>query len=372
MYSDLNLLWESWLSVFTNNTNEAIVNKFQNKNEDDYFDLMLESFKSAFNILKPNRWMSIEFHNSKSSIWRHIQNAIIQSGFVIAQVATLDKKIATLNQNTQDNAVNNDLLINAYKPSENFYLNFFKKSGRNMEKEFIKMHLEKLPIESNSERTQQMLYSKLIAQYIQNSFEVSMDATEFYKMLRDGFKEINGFWFNKDQIEIYEHYLKLTNAFDKETLNQQILGVTDEKSAIIWLSQFLQSPKTYSDISISFFKNLLISQDKIPELKQMLDENFITEDGKYQLPSSIEVKEKEKIREKGLFKEFNEVLMEIQSSKTKYEEGEVRKEAILHGLMKLYKDKDVDTIKLIGERIDRKIIDSDEDISIIIDWALYN
>ena len=41
------------------------------------------------------------------------------------------------------------------------------------------------------------------------------------------------------------------------------------------------------------------------------------------------------------------------------------------GLMNLYKEKDVDTINLLGERIDKKIIESDDDISAIIDWAKY-
>ena len=39
--------------------------------------------------------------------------------------------------------------------------------------------------------------------------------------------------------------------------------------------------------------------------------------------------------------------------------------------MKLYKEKDIDQIKLLGDRLDRKIIDSDDDISAIVDWAMY-
>ena len=39
--------------------------------------------------------------------------------------------------------------------------------------------------------------------------------------------------------------------------------------------------------------------------------------------------------------------------------------------MRLYAEKDVDTIKLIGERIDSKIIESDDDISAIVDWAKF-
>ena len=108
--------------------------------------------------------------------------------------------------------------------------------------------------------------------------------------------------------------------------------------------------------------------DLIPELKLILSENFIQENNKYRLPSTLEKKEIESLRNNHLNKEFNIILDNVKSNiKIK----EVRKEALFYGLMKLYKEKDVDTINLIGKRVDRKIIDSDEDISAIIDWAKY-
>jgi hypothetical protein len=231
------------------------------------------------------------------------------------------------------------------------------------------MHLEKLLIESTIERTPQMLYSRIIAHYIQKGFEIQIDANEFYDLLSSNFHERNGFWFNEDQIPEYEKNIKLDENFKGIDLNQSILGITDEKSAIIWLAQFLQEPKSYSDIFIEFNKKTMKSEDKIPELRDILDDNFVTEDGKYRIPSKFERKEKEENREKTLFKEFNKLLEEIHTSKKKIKE--VRKEALIQGLMKLYKEKDIDTIKLIGERIDRKIIDSDDDISTIVDWAMY-
>ncbi len=369
MYSELNFMTECWLKSLTDNKKEAIKNKYQNKELEDYRNLMIENFKEFFRILKPNRWMTVEFHNSKASVWKAIQESIVKAGFVIAQVAILDKKQGTFNQVSLAGSVKNDLVINAYKPLKSFSDSFFKKAGLDMENDFIEMHLHKLPTEPNIERTEQMLYSKLLAQYIQNGFEVRMDASEFYEMLRDNFEERDGYWFNKDQIEDYEKKSNLKNKLDGEDFNQTILGISDEKSAIIWLAQFLQSSKTYDEIFIEFSKNLLTSTDKIPELKTILDENFTTEGGKYQLPSDMERKEKEEVREKRLMKEFNEILEETKKSKRKIKE--VRKEALLHGLMKLYQEKDVEKIKLLGGRLDRKIIDSDDDISAIIDWAQY-
>ena len=40
--------------------------------------------------------------------------------------------------------------------------------------------------------------------------------------------------------------------------------------------------------------------------------------------------------------------------------------------MKLYKEKDVEKIRFLGECLESNIIDSDDDISAIIDWAKYN
>lgn len=110
----------------------------------------------------------------------------------------------------------------------------------------------------------------------------------------------------------------------------------------------------------------MTSEDKMPELKAMLEENFTTEDGKYRLPSIAEKKEKEDMRDKRLNKEFQEIMQQAQSGK---KITEVRKEALLHGLMKLYNERNVDLIKTLGNKLDKKIIESDDEIYAIVDWA---
>ena len=170
MYSELNFLWESWLKVFTSNHSEAIVNKSQNKKLTEYKDLMTECFREMYRILKPNRWMTVVFHNSKASVWNAIQDSITKAGFIIAQVTVMDKKQGSFKQVTYAGAVKNDLVINAYKPKQDFSERFLKNAGTDMEKEFISEHLDKLPIEPNIERTEQMLYSKMLAHYVQRAF----------------------------------------------------------------------------------------------------------------------------------------------------------------------------------------------------------
>lgn len=52
MYSELNSLWEGWLKVFTEDTEEAVENKSQGKQLDDYRRLMTRCFREVFRILK--------------------------------------------------------------------------------------------------------------------------------------------------------------------------------------------------------------------------------------------------------------------------------------------------------------------------------
>src|SRR5690606_34087641 len=124
MYSELNFIWEAWLDVFTNNESEAIVNKEQNKKLWEYQILMENGFREFWRLLKPGHWMTVEFHNSQNAVWNAIQEALLQAGFVLADVSTLDKQQATFKQVTTTSAVKQDLILSAYKPSSKFEQEF--------------------------------------------------------------------------------------------------------------------------------------------------------------------------------------------------------------------------------------------------------
>ena len=119
MYSELNFLWEAWLRVFTNNQPEAVINAVQHKGLYEYQALMQGCFDEFFRVLKPGRWMTVEFHNSQNAVWNAIQEALQRAGFVIADVRILDKKQQTFKQVTTTAAVKQDLIISAYKPNGN-------------------------------------------------------------------------------------------------------------------------------------------------------------------------------------------------------------------------------------------------------------
>ena len=107
MYSELNFSFESWMKIFTNNKTEAIINKHQNKYLSEYSNLIQSCFKELFRVLKPNRWITVEFHNSRSDVWKSIQNSLVKSGFIIGQVSVLDKKKGTTKQLSYSGTVQN-------------------------------------------------------------------------------------------------------------------------------------------------------------------------------------------------------------------------------------------------------------------------
>lgn len=370
MYSELNFIWEAWLKVNTNVENEAIVNKIQNKDNKHYENEILKSFKEFYRILKQNRWITVEFHNSKSEIWNILQNSIVKAGFVIANVSVLDKKQQTFKQMTASGSVKNDLIISAYKPKQSFNKKFLELAGEGLEEEFIKMHLSHLKAEPTIERTEQMLYSKLLAYYVQRSYAVKYDASTFYKMLHDNFIEEDGYWFNKDQVDSYREYkqkMRLEGLDDLKS-GQMLLFIDCEKTAIIWLYTFLDSPKGFQTIHPAFTKIANISGDSVPDLKELLDKNFILENGKYRRPQT----EDEKMsvtqkRERELQREFDVLLLEAKGSKKKIKE--CRKQAIIYGFEQCYKHNHFQDILDLGKRLDKKIIENDSEISEFIEVA---
>jgi tRNA G10 N-methylase Trm11 len=75
-YADLNFLVESWHRVITNATPEAIVDKFKKKGMPEYQHLMQRCFEEYYRVLKPGRWMTVVFHNSRNAVWNAIQEGM--------------------------------------------------------------------------------------------------------------------------------------------------------------------------------------------------------------------------------------------------------------------------------------------------------
>lgn len=146
-YSELSFIWETWLKLRTNTKTEAIVNDIQGNGIVEYQTLMTRCFCEFYRILKPNRWMTVEFHNSKNAVWNAIQESLLRAGFIIADVRTLDKQQGSFKQVNNSSAVKQDLVISVYKPKDSFHRDFLTKAGSEETAwAFVRQHLDNIPV----------------------------------------------------------------------------------------------------------------------------------------------------------------------------------------------------------------------------------
>ena len=406
MYSELNFLWESWIKVFTNNISEAIENKVQGKNIDDYRHLMTKCFSEAYRILKPGRWMTVEFSNTQASVWNAIQTALQEAGFIVANVSALDKKQGSFKAVTTTTAVKQDLVISAYKPTVALEQSLDRRD-ENTVWEFVRVHLSNLPhvktkqgeLQFIAERDPRILYDRMISYFFQRGIPIPLSSSDFQAGLAEKFTERDGMVFLPDQLTAYDK-----KRIQTASAPQLELFVYDEKSSIDWLIHYIkQRPSTYQDIQPEFLKQLSASWRKYeirPELQNLLERNFLRYEGIGEVPSQIhsylssnfkdlrnlekldprlvakakerwyfpdtnKISDLEKMRLKELLKEF-ENYRQATTKKIK----EFRIEAIRAGFKQAWTDKDYRTIADVAQKLPDSVIQEDEKLLLYHDNAL--
>lgn len=366
MYSELNFMWEAWLKVLTNNKSEAISNKTQAKSIFNYQTLMSSCFKEYFRVLKPNKWMTVEFSNTSAAIWNTIQNSIQQSGFVISNISSLDKKQGSFKAVTTPTAVKQDLIITCYKPSNEFDEKFNQHKYTDIGVwEFLSEHFDHIPIHlvsSNSttaiiERSPKILFDRLIAFYVQRGLPVPIDASKFQQGLRERFIERDGMFFTHEQVQEYDRKKAEVPRFVQLTLL-----ISSEQDGVLWMKNYLKdNPSTYQDIRPEWMKALagVRKGDIIPEMETILEENFLKDQkGRWYLPDPENEADLEKMRNKRLLKQFE--IYKQEASKPRGKVKEARVEALRAGFKECYQDKDFKTIVQVGDRIPNNLLMEDE------------
>ena len=365
-YSELNFLSEPWLRVITNNDYEAIENTAQGKNAQHYRDTMAHCFHEYYRVLKPGKWMTVEFSNTSAAVWNSIQSALQYAGFVIANVAALDKQQGSFKAVTTTTAVKQDLVITCYKPSDKLSAQFkLQMDRKDVVWDFIQQHLEHLAVHIEKgnqtttviERSPKILFDRLISYYVQHGLPVPMDAQEFQQGLRERFVERDEMFFTVTQAAEYEEKRKHTDGFAPMGII-----VSDEANGIEWLKNLLrEAPKTYQQIQPEWMQaiNGLRKGDILPELKTLLEENFIEmPDGKWRLPNIQDDKDVNALRTRALLKEFKIYVDVAQKPKAKIKEARV--EALRAGFKQCYVDKDFQTIVTVGDKIPQNLLTEDE------------
>jgi 16S rRNA G966 N2-methylase RsmD len=408
-YAELNFLVESWHGVRTDAGKDTVVDRAKEnhaaqKTLADYQRLMTACFSEYYRVLKPGRWITVVFSNSRNSVWRAIQEALGTAGFVVGDVRTLDKQQLTLKQLTSS-AVKQDLVISAYRPTA-VLSDLFKlgTSSENAAWAFIREHLSNAPgcveakgqIEVIVERTAQMLLDRMIAFHVQRGLAVPLSGSAFLLGLEQRFAQRDGMYFLAEQAAEYDRRRAGRHV------GQLALFVTDEATAVQWVRQELkQKPRTYQDLNPVFHKAMHTwsKHEKLIELSDILKYNFLCYEGEGPVPNPIhgylstnfkdfrkrakddpELKAKatdiwyvpdpgkegdlEKLREKALLREFEEYKATSQKTLKVF-----RTEAVRVGFKAAYDARDWKTIVSVGEKLPDSVLQEDEKLLMYYDVA---
>lgn len=407
-YADLNFLVESWHGVLTDSKPEAIVDRVREKSVFDYQALMQASFSEYHRVLKPGRWMTVVFSNSKAAVWNAIQVSLQKAGFVVAEVTALDKKQGSFKQVTSTNAVKQDLVISAYKPNGGLEQRLAERGAAPESAwDFVQTHLRQLQVaklksgilEMVVERDARRIYDRMVAWFVRHDFPVPLSTEEFLDGLRSRFPERDGMVFLPEQVAEYDR--KRAQAAQAP---QMELFVSDERSAIDWLTDFLRKrPSTYQEVHPEFTTQLGAGwrkHEEKPELSALLADNFLRYDGNGDVPSQIhsylstnfkelrglekddprlkakakdrwfvpdpsKAKDLEQKRERALLKEF-ESYKSAPGRKLK----EFRLEVLRAGFKTAWGAKDYKTIIGIAQKIPEEALQEDEKLLLWYDQAL--
>jgi hypothetical protein len=370
-YADLNLLVESWHQVKTDPAPEAVVDEPKHKGLTEYQHLMQRCFEEYQRVLKPGRWMTVVFHNSKNAVWNAIQEAMLAAGFVVADVRTLDKQQGSYRQVTSS-AVKQDLIISAYRPSQELEERFRVTAGTEESAwEFVRSHLKQLPVivvkndrvETMAERQTYLLYDRMVAFHVQRGYAVPLSSAEFHAGLRQRMPERDGMYFLPEQATEYDR-----QRLEAKEVEQYELFVSDEKSAIQWVRRLLaEKPMTYQDLQPLYMKEAQRVWEKHEqplELRTILEQNFLEDRaGTWRVPDPKKEADLEQIRHRALMKEFQQYL------DTKGKLKIVRTEALRAGFKDCWQKKDYTTIVQMAKRVSEAVIQEDQALLMYFDNA---
>jgi len=377
-YADLAILVESWHRVITNTAEEAVMAHAPRfvRTLTEYGELMERCFAEFNRVLKPGRWMTVEFSNSSNEVWLTIQHALAKAGFVVADTRIFDKEHLSYRQVTATNAVKRDLVISAYKPANDLAERISPSVGKpETAWAFVREHLRHLPVtverDPNGElrvireRLPDRLYDRMEAFHLSRNLAIPVTAAEFYEGLSQRFPQRDGMLFLDEQVEVYER-----QRMTIKDLKAAQLFVTDEDSAIQWLRQFLtsrRSPQPYAAIQPEFFREVqagLPDWEETPDLKMLLERSCLQDDeGRWYVPDPKKEADLEKLRKRERLKEF------AGYSGGKGQLKHFSLAAVRTGFSDAWERRDFASIVTVGKRLPAEAFAQDERLLFYLDNA---
>ncbi|MFQ5834592.1 MAG: DNA methyltransferase [bacterium] len=118
-YSELNIMWEAWISNLTETFEEILENDSQSKDRAAYETMMTEALRQSWQLLKPGRRLTIVYSYADPSMYRTVQKMAHEAGFLDeGDVLHMNSSMKTQAQMNSDKTQQRFLVINFIKPKE--------------------------------------------------------------------------------------------------------------------------------------------------------------------------------------------------------------------------------------------------------------
>lgn len=286
-YADCNLVWEAWLDQgFTDQTNEAVVHvKQKDKNTlPAYAELMEESFREMYRVLKPGRWASVVFHNSDDRIWQVILDAAETAKFELAEINSFDKEQLSFKgvrgEKGLERVTNQDIVLNLLKPrpgrapATNGGTHLVESEQRVVETVADFLQTNPAP----AQRTLQHIWNHVLYDMLrEGSVQVSMaDVEAMLAYHSQTFKLVDG-----------RYYLR-----GEAVIGGNVFDLSSDAGAIAWLTAVLSNePQTIGELIPKWQQETARLGGVDPgRLDRLLAQNFWQDErsGRWQVPTTAQ------------------------------------------------------------------------------------
>lgn len=296
-YSEVNLLWESWLGLTMDRSEEAVVHRKNDrgtKTISDYARLMTESFVAINHLLKPGRFATVEFNNSDGQVFEAIKQAVRDAGFMIENMVFLDKVQKTFKQikgdKGEEDVVGHDVIFNLRKPALQATDRATEDSSSSGDGRLehlivntIRDHLRSLPGRMKADpktytdrhRTTAFLNTMLMNALIPQGINVErLNLPYIESVCSQYFRKVDNRWFLRDEA-VGNHKPDREPGTLYQNPDEEVV-IKDETTAIEWLRQRLsRTPMRIGELRPHWMRaTVMLTGDISARLEQFLRDHF--------------------------------------------------------------------------------------------------
>lgn len=120
-YLDLSILWNHWLGFSVKNPDaETIVGGELRLSQDHYRAKLRASIRECFELLRPDRWLTVVFQHWDVSYFQVILDAVEEEGGILKAAITHDKDViwSMHKKKNVESVLGGEMLLTFYKPKE--------------------------------------------------------------------------------------------------------------------------------------------------------------------------------------------------------------------------------------------------------------